>query len=251
MTDLGLSVARLLLGSARAAGLDPAVHAPLTGAATVLGADQITVYTATNPPHPTDASFLADVSDAEDDARDLLTAAGRLADRVTAALDAALADDEDADNNEDEDEAAERIGRCEAALGLLAEIEKRLSHAVSRLEAVAPVLGETYESVYSLLRRGGLMPFEGRWIEGEDDTAPGRPRRRRHLGARPRSAAADPVGALRQLGALWSPDFDAYASGRLSASEVRCALCLKVPCKCPPFGTPAYFALVDQRHGHR
>ena len=58
-----------------------------------------------------------------------------------------------------------------------------------------------------------------------------------------------PAGALAALGAVWSPDFDAYASGQLPAGQVRCALCLHRPCDCPEFGTPAYFALIDARHG--
>jgi hypothetical protein len=66
--------------------------------------------------------------------------------------------------------------------------------------------------------------------------------------ARP-DAARDPVGVLNALGAIWSPDFDAYASGQLDASRVRCALCTHAPCDCPPFGTPEYFALIDARHG--
>jgi len=48
---------------------------------------------------------------------------------------------------------------------------------------------------------------------------------------------------------IWSPDFDAYASGKLDISRVRCALCQHSPCDCPEFGTPEYFALIDQRHG--
>lgn len=59
----------------------------------------------------------------------------------------------------------------------------------------------------------------------------------------------DAVAAVAELGALWSPDFDAYASGELPASAVRCVLCLVAPCECPPFGTPEYFALLDRRHG--
>lgn len=31
--------------------------------------------------------------------------------------------------------------------------------------------------------------------------------------------------------------------------HVECALCAEVPCECPEFGTPAYFALIDKRHG--
>jgi hypothetical protein len=57
------------------------------------------------------------------------------------------------------------------------------------------------------------------------------------------------VVVLDKLGAIWSDDFDAYASGQLPIEQVRCALCQCAPCRCPQFGTPAYFALLDQRHG--
>lgn len=59
----------------------------------------------------------------------------------------------------------------------------------------------------------------------------------------------DPVAVPGALGAVWSPDFDAYASGQLDASAVRCALCQHAPCDCPPFGTPGYMTLIDARHG--
>ena len=42
----------------------------------------------------------------------------------------------------------------------------------------------------------------------------------------------DPAAALESLGARWSPDFDAYASGQLPAERVRCVLCGKCPCEC-------------------
>ena len=66
--------------------------------------------------------------------------------------------------------------------------------------------------------------------------------------ARP-DAASGPAGALNTLGAVWSPDFAAYASGQLDTSAVRCVLCGHVPCDCPPFGPPAYFALMGRLHG--
>jgi hypothetical protein len=62
-------------------------------------------------------------------------------------------------------------------------------------------------------------------------------------------AAADPMAVLRALGARVSPDLDAYAAGELDASQVRCALCGAAPCQCPPFGTPAYFEMIDRAHG--
>jgi hypothetical protein len=176
--ELGCSIARLLLGSARAAGLDPAMHAPLTGAALILGASQITVYTAEGQAHPDDICFLADVSDAEDDARDLLTATRDLARKTGAARDAALADLEDAhDDAAPRAAAAGRLDLCQRTFAVLTELERRLQHAITRLQAVPVVLGETYESVYSLIRAGGLMPTEGRWITGEDPAWPSARRR--------------------------------------------------------------------------
>ena len=62
-------------------------------------------------------------------------------------------------------------------------------------------------------------------------------------------AAPDPVEILNSLGALWSPDLDAYLSGERDAAKLRCALCQHAPCDCPEFGTPEYFALIDRRHG--
>jgi hypothetical protein len=61
----------------------------------------------------------------------------------------------------------------------------------------------------------------------------------------------DPVEQVNRLGAKWSPDFGDYAAGKVDASAIRCALCANAPCKCPPFGSAAYLALVDRRHGRR
>lgn len=60
--------------------------------------------------------------------------------------------------------------------------------------------------------------------------------------------ARDPKQILDDLAAKWSPDFDAYASGQIGASQVRCVLCTHAPCDCPPFGSDEYFALIDRRH---
>lgn len=46
------------------------------------------------------------------------------------------------------------------------------------------------------------------------------------------TSAPDPVSLLDQLGAVWSPDFDAYASGSIPISQVRCVLCRHAPCTC-------------------
>lgn len=56
---------------------------------------------------------------------------------------------------------------------------------------------------------------------------------------------------LDELGAKWSPDMDAFRVGKVDLGQMRCALCTKKPCECPEFGTPEYFALIDERHGKR
>jgi hypothetical protein len=44
----------------------------------------------------------------------------------------------------------------------------------------------------------------------------------------------DPFELLTSLGARVSPDLDAYASGEISASQIRCVLCGSAPCACRP-----------------
>lgn len=48
-----------------------------------------------------------------------------------------------------------------------------------------------------------------------------------------------------------SEDFNAYASGRKGAHEVRCLMCQKAPCTCKDddFGSPSYMARLRQIHG--
>jgi hypothetical protein len=69
------------------------------------------------------------------------------------------------------------------------------------------------------------------------------------------SAPVDPVTVLAELGAAWSPDFEAYASGRLSVAQIRCLMCEQAPCDCEAlgltFGSDAYFARLDEIHGRR
>ncbi len=60
----------------------------------------------------------------------------------------------------------------------------------------------------------------------------------------------NPSDALARLGAVWSPSFDDYATGRIDASQVHCLMC-DGPCgpDHPEFGTPEYMAAVDRIHG--
>jgi hypothetical protein len=68
-------------------------------------------------------------------------------------------------------ECQTRIGICEQTIQAAEAAGRRLWHAQARLNAVPHDLGETYESVYQLIRRGGVMPHHGRWITGSP--APG------------------------------------------------------------------------------
>jgi hypothetical protein len=186
--ELGAEVTAVL-GGARNAGLDPAALSPLTGAALALGAGQLAVYrahTAVPGAIPDDVTFLAHVADAEDDAAELRTAAARLAGKAAAALDAARDALDAADAMTASDpcdgchdaraaaigDARTRIAACDQTLDLLTELDRRLRYALTRLAAVPAMLGETYESVYALIRSGGRMPHEGRWITGEDPRPP-------------------------------------------------------------------------------
>jgi hypothetical protein len=188
----------VILGGARNAGLDPEATTGLTGAAMWLGADTIAVYRAgagTTARYADDHAFIGHVADTEDDTAERLQAARRLRDAATAALDAAgkvldgwrrhlaaayampVKDPCDGCHGVRADaietaragvaDAEARVALCEAAIDVLDPLIERLRRALARLRSVPADLGETYESVYNLIRRGGRMPHRGRWIQGE------------------------------------------------------------------------------------
>ena len=65
-------------------------------------------------------------------------------------------------------DAQARIALCEDTLETFDELTRRLRCALARIRAVPSDLGETCESVYNLIRRGGRMPHEGRWITRQE-----------------------------------------------------------------------------------
>jgi hypothetical protein len=182
--EVAVTVTGILAG-ARAARVDPEALGGLVGAAFALGADQISVYSAGakgEPPCGDETLFANQVSDAEDDVDDLLKAARRLRGKVrdaraTARLALAAAyllptrtAEQRARRAEAIARARERIATCEAALAVLAFAIDHLKYARRRLRAVPSDLGETYESVYNLIRAGGRMngrmPYDGDFITG-------------------------------------------------------------------------------------
>jgi hypothetical protein len=64
-------------------------------------------------------------------------------------------------------EAERRLALCEEALDILGPLTDRLAYALRRIQNVPSDVGETYECVYRLLRRGGRMPSDGDWVTGE------------------------------------------------------------------------------------
>ncbi len=74
-------------------------------------------------------------------------------------------------------EAESLVRECEIRTGICQDITRaagalvrQLRHAQARLRAVPHDLGETYESVYNLIRRGGVLPHDGRWLTGTGTT---------------------------------------------------------------------------------
>ena len=178
-----------ILGGARAARLDPGALGGLTGAALALGEDGRAVYAAGPRGLMTafadDAEFLGAVAEAEDEVAGLLAAARELQAEATAAVAAARAAHVAAramPSGTAEQagaraaalaDAAERIALARDAVQVAGMLAGRLERAACRLAAVPEDLGETYEAVYALLRRGGVMPKDGDWLSGDDP--PGQP----------------------------------------------------------------------------
>jgi hypothetical protein len=192
------------LGAARHAGLDPDALSGLVGCAAALGASSIGTYTAGTAwagRHGDERHFLGHVSAIEDDLKERLHAATRLARQATEALDdardgldgarkrlaaahamparrpcdgchdarrAAIAAAEAAITEAQEAirECETRISISEETIRILTDLVRRLRWALTRLRAVPADLGETYESVYNLIRHGGALPRDGRWITG-------------------------------------------------------------------------------------
>jgi hypothetical protein len=61
--------------------------------------------------------------------------------------------------------AAQRtIADCMGALGILADAAQRLAFVLAKLLAVPDELGDTYAEAYETVRRGHVLPHDGRWL---------------------------------------------------------------------------------------
>ena len=175
----------------------PGALGGLVGCAAALRATSIATYTAGDGwtgRHPDERAFLGHVASIEDDIDERLSTAARLARQTGTALETARNDLDDAHDQlaaaralpvKDRCDgcharraaaiaAAEaliakcrtRIGMCEDIGQALTVLRARLQRARARIRALPADLGETYEAVYRLIRRGGRLPYEGRWIQG-------------------------------------------------------------------------------------
>lgn len=65
------------------------------------------------------------------------------------------------------------VRECDAALGSLYPAHNQLQHALRRIQAVPQDLGDTYAAAYATIRRGTVLPYDGRWITGDVPLPPG------------------------------------------------------------------------------
>jgi len=193
------------LGAARHAGLDPGALAGLVGCAAALGASATATYTAGDGwtgQHAGEHHFLAHIHSIDDNLDERIHAARRLSRDTAAALDAARQDMDEARGQlaaarsqlaaarampaagpcasaaTAPGQAGTRIRECATRTEICQQVTSsagalatRLRYALIRIRAVPADLGETYESVYNLIRRGGVLPRDGRWLTGAGTTA--------------------------------------------------------------------------------
>jgi hypothetical protein len=176
-----------VLAGAQGAGADPAAVTSLQDSARALDPGASTGYDAGGKEdrqpgggYRSDGEFLEAAAEAEGDVLERLREAEKLQEQLAAAMDDAQAALDAAYAIPVKDEcdgchgikeaaiadAAQRIGLCETAAGILDPLAGRLRVALERLRQVPEDLGEVYQLVYEFIRKGGKLPVCGRWIEG-------------------------------------------------------------------------------------
>ena len=153
-SELGYA-AGTIYASAGRTGLDPLAIAGLTGVALALAG--VAYMRENQRPYATDRELL-------DDTEALDVAIFRREHECAALRDTALSAAVSAAEGPDGDAIR---ADAQAALDVLAEVMPRLRYARLRLTAVPRDLAERYEAPQDLVRKGGVMPYAGRWITGE------------------------------------------------------------------------------------
>lgn len=168
--EAGVALAALN-AAAWSAGVDPQAVSGITGAALSLAAPVPSLWVRSRQVRDdralreAAADFEAACAQMHQQATDLR---GRVADDYARA--AEVAGNREA-TRAARDAARNRMGDCEAAAEILAEVAKRAAYAAAALYRVPDDMAETYEVPYAHLARGGALPHEGEWLTGAPQLA--------------------------------------------------------------------------------
>jgi hypothetical protein len=167
--EIGDDIA-LIAGRCRYTGLDPRSFAPIMGAAMALGSRPWHIM---ETAYASDSELIGDVLDLDIRLWQHANAYIRLRSNIVQAHAQAGARFAQAAQAEPPDRPmmaywAAVKGDCEAALEVLAGLAPRLRAARAKLAQAPAQLGDTYLAVYDLLRQGRVMPYDGRFLTGEE-----------------------------------------------------------------------------------
>jgi hypothetical protein len=145
----------------KATGLDVRCYAGIIGTARILSMRT----GAATCPWSNDTALVAWIYDTLLEVRQRLVALRALRVRVVDALARAERGLREAqEDGRDTSRYMRIIADCRAALEIITAVTALLIYVARRLSAVPAELGETYAAAYALLARGGVLPFDGRWI---------------------------------------------------------------------------------------
>jgi hypothetical protein len=156
---------------ARCAGCDVKAITPVAKAAVTLGAT-LKALAADMPPHRSETAYL----DGVDEIRVAIRLRGQqnaeLADQAVDQAELAARAMRAALKARPPDYAAYQMALRQyqdavAAYDICVETDDRLRRAYEQLATARPVFGETYEGTERFVAKGGVMPYEGRWVTGE------------------------------------------------------------------------------------
>src|SRR5690606_62365 len=169
--EIGDDIA-LMAGRCRATGLDGRSFAPIMGAAMALGSRPWHVM---EHAYASDQELIGDVLEFEARIRRRQNSYVKLRSRIVQARAYAVAmyndaASQDPPNQPDMEQWALVAADCNTALDVLAPLASKLRGARAALNRAPGELGETYQQVYDLLSRGRVMPHQGRFITGEEET---------------------------------------------------------------------------------
>lgn len=172
--ELGLAAA-LVAAQCRAAGLMPEAFGAVIGAALTLGAPMDGLYAAAEP-IASDRDLRTAAEQLEGDAGEMLTSARRARATAEAERDAAYEKirqahrQNDTKSGEVADCASSEAADCDAAIDIADVLIQRLEYVIRRLGEVPDDIGVTYEVPYDHIRRGGVLPHSGDFLDATTTT---------------------------------------------------------------------------------